>query len=348
MAKLLAGDVKDADFKTVEGESEDMSELQDSLDHEIREALSTLNADPNDQTIFFKVLKLVKGSKKPWECFIANMAELDEIGDRIRREYGSGWYKVNIIRNGKLFKIIDYPILAPEPQTNAAQPAGDLASILNAMAQNQQRQFDQLKEVLLQGSGRAAVPSDPFDLMKSMATAMVSMKDIMQPAVSVSPLSNLKELAEVLDVLRGDGGSGKDTNFMDVIATALKSPVLEGILTGAVANAAKPQNQLPAPHAPQPSEADMNLQQKLQMKAYLDMLVGKASRGGNPELAAENILEDIPENLIREHLIQPGALDQIAAVNGGVNTYRPWFERLQQSLIKFMSEQQGIDEHPAA
>jgi hypothetical protein len=353
---MLGSSAKEADYVEIEGQADDLSELQDSLDSEIREALSTLNSDPNDQTIYFKVLKQLKGSKKPWECFIANMSELEELGDRIRREYGSGFYIINIVRNGKLFKKIDYPILAPQPQSPvAAAPGGDLASVLKALSESQERQFVQLREALLQGSGRAAAPTDPIEMMKAMGAAMVSIREMMQPA---NPLGNLKEVIELANLIKGDGGGGGDTNWMDVLKEAIKSPILSGVASQ-IANAAPPRapqlaapvsqgDMLQAASQPQPVQvqtenaSDMNFQMQY-VKNYLDMLIQRASvpnksggLGQDPEFVAELIINDLPENIIREHLLSPTSLDKAAEIHPGVNQYRQWFVAVQKALNEML------------
>jgi hypothetical protein len=353
MAKLLENTVKDGDFKDVEGESEDISELQDSLDTEIREALSTLNSDPNDQTIYFKVLKQEKGSRKPWECFIANMSELDGIGERIRLQYGSGWYIVNIIKNGKLFKKIDYPILAPIAPANNNQQS-DLAALLNALSQNQERQFQQLKEVLLQGTGRAAVPTDPIEMMKSMAAAMVSMRDMMQPAQTGNSLKDALETITVLKDLLPDR-SGGESNVFDVIGKALESPILGNILEGAAqaAKQGKPA-QLAAPQpgqsAPPTQEQPPQAQSEEEMKAmiikgYVANLVKRAQNNQDPQFVAEVLLNDasmygIPHEVIKSEILSKEALDKLSAEHQGITLYRAWFDAVQNELNALLNGEQ--------
>ena len=57
MTKRIAGTVQDGDYREVEGESEDISELADSQEEELRGLLSELNSDPNAQNIYVKVFK---------------------------------------------------------------------------------------------------------------------------------------------------------------------------------------------------------------------------------------------------------------------------------------------------
>lgn len=68
-------------------------------------------------------------------------------------------------------------------------------------------------------------------------------------------------------------------------------------------------------------------------RVYLDSLVKKAAGGSNPELYAEYILDNAPEDQVRKFLGQPDALEQLAAINPGVAEHRAWFEALRDATL---------------
>lgn len=345
MAKLLAGDVKDGDFKEFEGTAEDISILEDSLERECREAYSTLNADPNDQTIYYKVLKQVKGYKKPFDCFQFNHSELDGVADRIREEFGSGFYIVNMIKNGKLHKKIDYPILAPTAATAAAAPSSDLATVLREMREERRVMFEQLQSALMQGSGTPALPQNPLTLLKDLADVM---KQIAPPPAAQTSFKDMLETMAMFKELMPESRGAGETNWMDVLSKAMDSPLLGNILEGA-AQGAKRQGQLPAPApgaAPQPvpkqpqSEDEMK---ELIIRNYIGNLIKRAEANQDPGFVAEMMLNDaqmykIPVEVLKTEMLSKEALDKLSVEHPQITTYRAWFDAVQTQMLELLKD----------
>jgi len=335
--KALGSDIKEGDFKTIEGNADDISEILDDNEREIREALSSLGADPEEQEIYIRILKQEKGYKKPFECFIANTSELSGLTERIREEFGSGFYVANIVRNGKLFRKIEIPILAPAKPAKA-ESQSDMAAFMREMRQSQKEQFEQMKELFMQRGGIQAVPTDPMSQMKTMLDTMASMKEFIAPPQPQNSFDNFIKLLEVTKDLNGGGG---ESNIWDVVTKVLNSPVLEGVLAAATTGRAgtPPQPQLTAPAQPQaaPAQPQPENNEEAMIKHFIqsrvNFMVEKARKGGSPELQGAALIEDVPEHLIREHLMKPDTIDRLIAINPEVRTHRAWFEQVQKYLV---------------
>ena len=306
--KALEGPI-DAVFTEFDGRVEDISGLQDDLDNEMRTFESEMNADPNDQTLYFKVYKEIKGMPKPAHCFNGNSADLP-IDERLRSEFGTGLYIINLVKNNKLYRKFKLPILAPQTVAPAQSQNNDLASVLKVMAENQERQFNQLKEVLLQGSGRQVTPTDPMQNMQGLLAIMLQMKEL--TAQPVTPQNSLRDTIETIGALKElipERGGG-ETNWMDVITKALESPLLS---VAAQQLAMKPAatnvitTSRPAPQASQPTQTvqssatvhttaeEINNMQMQEIIERINKLVKKAAMDGDPGVAAIDLIEDFGE-----------------------------------------------------
>lgn len=336
----LGGTIKEADFVDIEGDAEDVTAITDSNERELRDVLSSLGADPDDQEVYINIKKQVPGYKKPWECFVINPSELPGLTDRLRKEYGSGFYIANVVKNGKLFKKIELPVLAPSKQEFATAPASDLAGVVKALQENSKEQFAQMRQLFLEATGRQATPTNPIEMMTAMMGAMSAMKEFITPPQQGNNMDMFFKAAEFVRDLKGD--SGGDSNFIDVIRDFVKSPIA-GELVDQV-KSARAMQPIAVPSAPQSHAAPAmqhqqppiggqppSMQQQM-IIAYINRLVAKAKAGGSPDLQADNILEDFPEDLIRQHLLGSDTIDRLAQINPEVNQYREWFAQLQHSL----------------
>ena len=335
--------VVEGDFVDIDGKSEDISALQDDLDSDMRAFLSEMNTDPNDEQLVIKVFKEVKGQRKPAHCFNGNFSDLP-IDERLRKDFGSGEYIVNLIKDGKLFRKFRVPILAP------ATPAagGDLANILKAMSDQNQAMFAQIRQMAT--PALASPPKDQTETMKEMLQMMVLMKSVMSPPENQG--SKMGEFLEMLKTVKEliPEASGKETGLYDVVKDVLGSPIFGAAISNAMQpktpQAARiaapqplPQGEAEPAQVQQPEEQpQMNSFQQQMAKVYISNLVQSAKAGSEAELYAEVIVDQLPEPVIRENLLTPDAIDRAATLVPEVNNYRPWFKALQESLIKYLSE----------
>ena len=355
--KRISGTVKDAEYTEIDGESEDISELDDSQEAELRGILNDLNSDPNAQSVYVKVFKFMDGHDKPFECFKANVSEMDDLTDRMRNEFGSGVFRVNVIRNKKLFKVIDLPVLAPMTQIEAKQTSNNAGSDLSGMVrefrETMQQQFTMLKEVMLQSTGRVANPTDPIAMMTAMMGAMNQMKTFVQPPQENNSFDHFLQLLEAANTFSGNKG---DSNFVDVLRDGIKTlaPVIGEQIQAAKTFQQKPVLQgnpgTTTENVQQP-QGD-NMQQPGQMSqayliGYINKLVNKAKNGGDPALQAANILEDFSDEIIQAHLLGADTIDKLAQVNGEVRNYQHWFQQLQAHLRAAYSDEPDNSGEPS-
>ena len=262
--------------------------------------------------------------------------------DRIRREYGSGNYRINVIRNKKLFKIIDYPILAPnvsEPSQTSDNGSPGLSAVIRELRETSKQQFELMKEFINSNSGNVKNASDPVAMMTAMLGAMNQMKEFVQPAQAQT--NSFDNFLQLLEVAQNFNSAKGETNFIDVIRDGVKylGPAIgETLQAHKSGQTFQPVQQAAVIHPPQQTQGEqMQQPQQTEMSqayliAYINRLVNKAKSGSDPQLQAANILDDFPDEIIQQHLLGPDTIDKLAQVNPDVRNYLNWFQTLQGHL----------------
>jgi len=346
--KRLSGNNDDA----IDVTPDDISDLEEDFDDDLSQIFAEFGSSQDDRSFKIKVYRIIPDKGEMAWLFDCVPSELP-ISNRLRDEYGGGNFELRVYENSsgrmRLKKKPRLVIEAPRKVEQATQT--DLATLLKAMQEQQREMFAQLSDVMQRSSGMVNVPTSPFAMMKEMATAMVSMKEMMQPQQNGNGFEMLLKGVELAKELN-NGGS--ESSFIDLLRDVVKpmAPFIgEAVqqqmqeakkapkLTPVLPNASAPPPGMPG--APQPGAANEQGNSDMQsqmISRYLNMLVNKAAAGAEPELYAELVLDNLPEQTIREQLLVPGILDELAKVNPGVNVHRDWFERLQTALQTFLND----------
>ena len=210
MVKQLAGE-------TIDITPDDVSELEDENDADLSAIFASFGGAPDDKTYQLKIYRVIKDSAERAWLFNAVPSELP-IDNRLRDEYKGGRFEIRIyeIKGGKYVLRKRPNILIEAPQKPEVAQASDLANVLTAFRDSQTQMFNQLSDVMKKSQGVVDVPANPFSMMKEMAAAMVSMREMMQPAAQANPVETLKGVIELAGMLKGDSGGGGYTKGLDV------------------------------------------------------------------------------------------------------------------------------------
>jgi hypothetical protein len=71
-------------------------------------------------------------------------------------------------------------------------------------------------------------------------------------------------------------------------------------------------------------------------KQYINMLLQKAKQGASPELYAEYILDNAPEDVVRQNFTGVGVIDDIVRLVPEVGNHVNWFTELQSAIIQML------------
>lgn len=308
---------------------------------------------------------------KSAHCFSAPIDQFtySALLEHIRARHGAGLYRVVGVEAGKrglifnrLLEIAE-ELNPPAAQESALQsPANMLESVGKIMAESQARTEGLIAR--LTESKPAAV--DPMEQLTKMATLFATIMGAVPKPVPTAGddfLGQLEKLAKIKDLLGGLGGGGggdsdKESNFFDVVKAGLTSfgPALatlavRGAQQGAPAALPAPQPLQPPigtdprtfyqPQGPMQSQQPAAPAADENMKKQVDILVQNAKMGTDPMQLAGVILDMTPDEKLDDleaMISAPNMIDNLATLNPEVTNYRPFFEKLRDSLKTLLKE----------
>lgn len=310
--------------------------------------LAELNASPEDINWRFRVSRVLgaarNGMTEP-QLFEGDASVMKGLADKLRDEYGTGKYRVRVLKNNKLYRRFDVEVEALSRQTQPTNNSpSEMATVLAAIERQNDRIMQLLERQTIQQPASIPVPSNPFEGIQQIASVMVSLKDLMGPKTdptmsTVDAIMKGVELAKA--VTEGNGGGG-ETSWMDLINSWIKSPMAAEMAKQTQQQQqpvrAIPQRPMPSePGAPkeqvrqQPNPNDAE-QMQAQIRSSLLYLCQIAAKNGNPELYAEWVLDNWPRHMVIAVLQQPNALQLAAQLAPETQPYMFWFKKLIEEI----------------
>jgi len=204
--------------------------------------------------------------------------------------------------------------------------------------------------------GQVQPSIDPMMLMKMMREAedrgeqrMLKMMEIMRPVVQAPPpqaTDQVFSLVEKIVPLIGQGGGDGMSPWL-IALNQFREPIMK--IVEAVSTAAtrpsypmsgpppQPAVQPNPPKPPTPEEPDMI---KLLIRQYLPVFVNAARSHSNPDIYADMVLEQVPENLypkLASWLNSPTWFQDITAIEKNVEFQAGWWNLLRTSILEGMT-----------
>jgi|SRR5579872_226746 len=283
---------------------------------------------------------------------------LDDLRDRVRREYGPGEYQCHLKQKNRIVKNLFITIAeAVTVKPEAVKPAGSEASTaINAaiapvmeLVRTQSAEAAELRKALLTGS-RGSIND-----MVLMMGAMGSMMKALAPGRNSSdPMEMLERVFAMKKRLDEEIGGGDDEPEWWERAIDKATPLLTNALG---AFAASRGGALPVPNSAQntPGAPAMNPIDNIIvgiLRPYAGLLQtvnAGAESGGEPDTYAEILLDQLPESvsfmgqeieltddLIKQGLTRPDGLDTFLRVYPPARLYREWYGKLIQAVLALL------------
>jgi hypothetical protein len=92
------------------------------------------------------------------------------------------------------------------------------------------------------------------------------------------------------------------------------------------------------PENPQNESQDMNIVAEMKLKAGLGFLVQQARLGNPVETYAEMIIDNVPEDDLKQVIATPDPVMALSAYNPEINNFVPWFKELLDNVKNLLSE----------
>lgn len=345
MTKQLENDIDDA--VVVDGQSENLTDMQDDIDAELQSVFAEFGGDPLDTKLEIKIKKVEPKTGKTAHCFNAVPSELP-LTERIKDEYGPGIYEIWVYKNGYRHKKQELRIAAQQKKPLdkvMAENKQDVAGIVSTMMEQQRESMRQMQELITrQQIGAPAPVSDPIAMMTGIMSAMSQMKEFVQPAQSGD---NMNMFLKGLELAKDFVGGGAEKNFNDTLVTLAKEfgPPLLSMAT-------KEQNtkidaQLHKPVQPTgSSQPQLTGTQPMNettdpnaaaFKMQVDMLVSQAGAGKDIGIYADLIADNVPVEQIQAFITRSDMIEYLTQFNPQVPQYRQWFENLRSELQEILT-----------
>lgn len=287
-----------------------------------------LGNDSDEKVLLYRILP---GSQKQGLlCRLDVGTSVEDIPPR----FGGGDYVIKRLRNGMIMRAVrlfvegePHTDAQAKPDTAAAPAAGfDQQGLVAAMQESNRQLLVGLASVLRP----AEAPQSRIALIEEFA----ALKNLF--AVPVAPVSNqdpMSMLLKGIELSRSMQPRDGETSGMDVLLESIKSfaPAISEVVKQSKAAPVpghKPKPPVPAISAPAPpQEADV-------FKYYINMLVGFAAENRDPQLYADLIADQMPDDQVMPLLDKPDLLGYLASINPEVINHKIWFDSLIAELRK--------------
>lgn len=291
-------------------------------DDKIDAMRNALNTDPE---AFITVHRSLGGGNSPEEYvkrFPADKFDFGQLQDYLQVNYGHGDYRIRLYAHGKLVsnRLISIANTVKKDVVNnqTGETAGILATVLERMEANNARMMQMMQHM--------TQPQDESATLQKM----LLYKQLFSTPSNGGGLSQITETLSVLKELglQIGGAEKEDSGFTNLLEKM--TPVIANVMT-------QPRTHAPQPNNQQPKQEPKNVNIS-QMQIVLGTLIKAASKNSNQMTYAEWLLDQIPEEIIRDRIMQEGALESLITYAPTVGQYRPWFD----TLIEHLKAQFGL------
>ena len=342
MARTLKTEEID-DIPTPISEFNDAIAAGEAPDSYLMRVLGQLGEQADQATV--RLYRIDNASKRGEEEYLRKYPVQEFDIDVVQDQWGGGRFRVRVYNpNGKL---ISCPIIKlfgppkvpkdtgqnghdvlPAPTITAADIAAAVAAVMPRAPSREEtlRELQVYAEIFRPAAAPAAQPANLFEIFfKGLEFG----KEII--ASSTPDPSGNRVFEKMIDSF--------GPAIMQAVAAAQAAPAVVKQTAPAVARIPldPAANAAPAPAAPaEPSEDEVL--KMLQIKMGVSMLVEQAKRSGDLTLYADWVLDNVPEDQVRELLQAPDWFDRLSAINPEVRTNRVWFESLRAEVEKALAD----------
>jgi hypothetical protein len=321
--------IKDSDSLDIDknvSDTEDTVKFSGDFDDYIQAVFSEIGGDVNEQNIVLKVYRVVENKAEVAYLFACTPAELP-ILDKLRDEYSGGRFEVRVYRNnGCIRRKVVVIEAAKKPVVVKTEDTSQLAKIMLDG-------FNRIADKMATMNTQPQVMPDPSKLMETMGNMIMNFQRMMPQAPTiVNPVEQSLALVQKgIELAQGINRDGQEPSMVGVLSDFFKSPLLEHMLRPKVEPIMQTQSR------PVGNQQPIN-QADAVRKQYINMLLQKAKQGASPELYAEYILDNAPEDVVRENFIGPTVINDIMRLVPEVGNHVNWFTELQKAIMQMLDD----------
>ncbi len=274
---------------------------------------SALNDDPE---AFLSVSRQKMGGNSPMEFvgrYPADKFDYGQLQVHLQRTFGGGDYRVMLyasgkIRANKLLSIAE-SLSSTEKQSSNM---GEMGTLLNAVLDRMDNNNRQIVELLQNQSTGGQSRTD-------LLNEMIMMKNMFDSGTSITAPDPIEQLKNIMGLQKELGLGGPSEDKEEGFGSLLEK--LTPLITAATNQPQQPQ---PKPQG----KPDMNL---IVRQGIKNLLKG-AAKNSDPYSYATMVVDNVPENFIRNFIVAPNALEKLTETVPEVANYAEWFIELGENV----------------
>lgn len=184
--------------------------------------LREFQADGSTAEWRVKIKKVNEKTKKQDDCFECSPDEIRGVAERLEDEYGSGEYRLYVMRDSKIKHNLRLGIARRRVRETPRDPN---ASIVPDIASMIERQTELIARIS-QGAPTTAAAPDQTTMMASMMGVMIQMKEFMTPAGGGEKGGKFEDFMGLWDFAKEIASErGGESTTAHVFSDFLKSPI---------------------------------------------------------------------------------------------------------------------------
>jgi len=345
--------------RAVNGEEVVIDAVSDASYDLEQNILAALNSTDDDVKFRLHVHKVSENNAKELRIGVfAPTDNMDALLDEIAVKKGEGTYRFRLYRNNVIVKQTDMDLTPPlnyqPPQ--AIAPSTDIA---NAIASAMKGPMDMIAGLITKLGERAPQEkSDITELVQALGTldGLRGTPTVQQPAFGFKDMMEL--FKQGMEFAKDAGGGDRETTFLDLagkliekidlekLAQAYTAPVPTNPALAAPTRAVPPNAAVnhngvtpPSPPTQEPAQTLTAEQQAYAMMQHnIKYLTQKAAQGGDPELYAEWVLDNVPTEIIEGIVAQPNAVEILQRFDPNVGAHADWFHDVLENVRQILTE----------
>jgi hypothetical protein len=273
-----------------------------------------ISALKDDKEAFANVMRQPFGGNSRME-FVdripADKYDYGQLMHYLATTYGGGDYRIMVYANGKL-KANKLQTIAAKVKpdkggvTAGGEAANILATVLQQIEANNARMMQMMQQMAAPANSRA-----------EMLQEMLLYKQLFD-----KPSGGLGELTQAITALKELGvpiGNTIEHEKEEGFGSLLEkmTPAIEALVTA--------NNRMPPVDPQKARQSQMNMLQKVALKAKLEPFIKASIKKSAPEVYAEMLVDQMDEATLKQYIASPTAIDDLCKLDERIGVNREWF-----------------------
>jgi len=353
-----------SNFEEMDGDFENITDLQDDIDQELDSALSEFEGD-NVESITIRVYRPRENTGKLSYLFKCLPSELP-ILDSLRDDYGGGDFQVRIINGNKILRRIPTSVDKPTERQRIAHQVSlrrlndDLLMKDNPLTlptptgQLTAEDVATIVRTTMESSNQEP-KSSVLDIQAAVMSNMIAMKELFGGnSEQTSPISQLKEMMELKKLLGNDSDSEdkSDSNTNDVLVALINgvAPALAEIGKNSRPTQQRIANPKKKKHPKEDNSPKENdIEEENTMKFQLMYLCRMAKKGEDPLQYAQKTVDSTPNDKLDDLAAflesEEDSFANLCEIHPPVKSHKEWFCELRELTLSLIDKiYEEIDE----